>query len=187
MTAARTPPTELLLQTPRLDLIAATLDHVNAELRDPADLGRLLGARVPSSWPPGEYDRGAQELFRDRLASGGPALVGWLTWYSVTRDASGQREDLVAGAGFLGPPTGSTVEIGFSVVPEARGRGFATEIVRALVARAFEHPEVREVLAHTTDANVPSTRVLLRCGFRRIGVGPEPGSVEFRRKRSPDA
>jgi len=50
----------LLLQTPRLDLIAATLDHVEAELNDPAALEGLLGVSIPEDWPPGEYDRNAQ-------------------------------------------------------------------------------------------------------------------------------
>lgn len=176
--------TELVVRTPRLDLIAATLQHVEAELQDRSALERLLDARVPSSWPPGEYDRAAQEFFRTQLASGGPSLVGWLTWYAVTRDPAGRREALIAGAGFLGPPADSAVEIGYSVVPEARGRGYATEIVKALVTHAFQSQGVNEVIAHTSDENVPSTQVLLRCGFTRVGPGSEPGSVEYRTRRT---
>jgi [ribosomal protein S5]-alanine N-acetyltransferase len=179
--------TPLLVRTPRLDLIAATLDHLEAELESHAALQDLIGAAVPEDWPPGEYDRNAQEFFRARLASGGSSLVGWLTWYAVTRDAAGRRDTLVAGAGFLGPPAGGTVEIGYSVVPAARGRGYAAEIVTALVAYAFGHPGVDEVVAHTSDQNVESTRLLLGCGFRRIGPGPERGSVEYRTKRPSNA
>ncbi len=175
------PPT---IRTPRLDLIAATLDHVEAELKSRAALRDLLGADVPDGWPPGEYDRGAQEFFRARLASGGASLVGWLTWYAVTRTSEGRRGALVAGAGFLGPPAGGSVEIGYSVVPAARGRGYATEIVGALLAYAFGQPGVREVVAHTSDDNVASTRVLLRCGFSRVGPGPERGSVKYRAERT---
>jgi hypothetical protein len=102
--------TPLLVRTPRLDLIAATLDHLDAELEGHAALQDLIGAAVPEDWPPGEYDRNAQEFFRARLASGGPSLVGWLTWYAVTRDPAGGRGALVAGAGFLGPPAGGSVE-----------------------------------------------------------------------------
>ena len=95
----------LLLQTPRLDLVAATLDHVEAELNDRAALEGLLGVSIPEDWPPGEYDRNAQEFFRSQLASGDSSIIGWLSWYAVTRNPSGQREALIAGAGFLGPPT----------------------------------------------------------------------------------
>lgn len=175
---------ELLIRTPRLDLVAATLEHVEAELQSRAALSRLLGADVPPGWPPGEYDRAAQEFFRGRLVALGPAVVGWLTWYAVARAPTGARGTLVAGAGFLGPPASGSVEIGYSVVPAARGRGYATEAVGALVAFAFEHAEVDEVVAHTSDDNPASTRVLLRCGFHRFGPGAEPGSVEYRRGRS---
>ena len=59
--------------------------------------------------------------------------------------------------------------------------GYATEIVDGLVGRAFEEPSVQVVIAHAVDSNEASTRVLLRCGFRR--VGREAGSVEYRRLR----
>ncbi len=176
-------PAELLVRTPRLDLVAATLEHVQAELQSHAALAQILGAEVPQGWPPGEYDRDAQEFFRAQLSSN-PSLVGWLTWYAIARNAAGVRESLVAGAGFLGPPADGVVEIGYSVVPRVRGRGYAGEIVGALVAHAFEEPAVDEVIAHTSDENVASTRVLLRCGFRRAGPGPEPGSVEYRTGRT---
>ena len=176
---------ELLIKTSRLDLVAATLEHVEAEFQSRAALGSLLGADVPPDWPPGEHDRAAQEFFRGRLAALGPSIVGWLTWYAVTRTPAGARGTLVAGAGFLGPPASGSVEIGYSVVPAARGRGYATEAVSALVAFAFEHAEVDEVVAHTSDDNPASSRVLLRCGFQRFGPGTEPGSVEYRRGRSP--
>ena len=171
---------ELVLRTPRLCLVAATLEHIDAELRDRAELQRLLGASVPDDWPPGEYDHDAQEFFRSLLNSQGAALHGWLNWYAVTRRAEGTRTALVAGAGFFGAPSGGVVEIGYSVVESARGRGFATEIVAALVAHALSHAHVTEVVAHTSDANVASTRTLLRCGFARVGPGTEPQSVKYR-------
>lgn len=60
---------------------------------------------------------------------------------------------------------------GYSVIPEARGCGYATEIVAALVDRAFADPGVQVVIAHAAESDEPSTRVLLRCGFRRGRLG----------------
>lgn len=174
---------DLLLRTRRLDLVAATLRHIEAELDDPRALERLLGASIPPGWPPGEYDRHALEFFRDRLREGGDADVGWYGWYAITREPAGERATVVAAAGYLGPPSAGSVEIGYSVIPEARGRGYATELVEALVLHAFEHPQVRRVIAHTADSNVASARVLLSLGFTRAGAGEEPGSVEYRRER----
>ena len=178
---------ELILRTPRLELVATTLEHIEAELISPQALEPLLGVRIPPSWPPGEYDRDALEFFRDRLRAGGPSQVGWYGWYAMTRDDCGRRETLVAGAGYLGPPSAGSVEIGYSVIPEARGLGYATELVQVLTDHAFTHPEVRFVTAHTSDHNVPSTKVLLQCGFHRVGPGTEPGSVAYRRERIPSS
>jgi RimJ/RimL family protein N-acetyltransferase len=73
------------------------------------------------------------------------------------------------------------------VIPEAQRRGIATEMARALVARAFDEPLVRAVRAHTYDSNPASIRVLERCGFTRVGPGESPESVRFRIARPPGA
>ncbi len=165
--------------TPRLDLVAATVGHAEAELRGDGSLATLLGCAVPPSWPPGEYDRAAIEFLRLRMTQGGAACAGWYTWYAIER---GTRT-LVAAGGYFGPPVDGEVEIGYSVVPEARGRGVAADMARALVERAFAHRLVRSVRAHTFDHNPASIRVLEHCGLRRVGAGTEPGTVKFRRER----
>jgi len=163
----------------RLFLVAATLRHVEAELEGSASLAALLGAAVPPSWPPGEYDRDAQEYFRTRLAAASPADAGWFGWYAITESAPFTSPTLVAAAGFLGPPDeDGSVEIGYSVVPEARGLGLATEAVKALVAWALRNGASR-VIAHTTRSNGASVAVLRRCGLVEEGPGPDPGSVRF--------
>jgi RimJ/RimL family protein N-acetyltransferase len=111
-------------------------------------------------------------------------VLGWSVWYAITRNPNGQRENLVAGAGFFGPPSEGSVEIGYSVIPSAQGLGFATEIVSALVDHAFTFSTVKEVIAHTSDSNPASIKVLLRCGFQRIGAGKEPETIQYR-KASP--
>ena len=167
------------MHSERLRLVATTLAHLEAELQDPPVLAALLGVRIPEGWPPGEYDRHAMAYFHARL-SADPGQVGWYGWYAITLS---QPATLIAGAGYLGPPKAGTVEIGYSVVPSARGKGYATEIVQALVANAFADPAVTAVIAHTDDLNPASTRVLLRCGFRRIGPGAE-GNILYRRAAS---
>ena len=177
-------PVELLTRTARLELLAATLDLIEAELAGPAALGALLGVPVPASWPPGEYDRDALEFFTSRLVAGGPAALGWYNWYAITRGADGRREALVAGAGYMGPPVDGVVEIGYSVVPEARGRGFATEIVQALAERALSVDGVHKVIAHTLASNTTSQGVLKRAGFIAAGSGAEPQLLRFERTRN---
>jgi len=69
--------------TGRLLLVAATPDHLRAELESPSKLGFLLHADVPGDWPPGEYDRNAQEFFRGRMEQAEPSALGWYVWYAV--------------------------------------------------------------------------------------------------------
>lgn len=171
--------TARVLFSPRLFLVAATLRHLEAELQGPQALSELLGVAVPSSWPPGEYDRRAQEYFRDRLEAASPADAGWFGWYAITQSAPFAAPTLVAAAGFLGPPDAfGTTEIGYSVLPEATGLGYATEAVKALLAWALGNGASR-VIAHTTPSNAASVGVLRRCGFVEEGPVPDPGQVRF--------
>ena len=171
--------TILFTGSPRLSLVAATLRHVEAELEGAASLAALLGVAVPASWPPGEYDRNAQEFFRGQLAAASEAGAGWFGWYAITAHPPFTSPTLVAAAGFLGPPDADgTVEIGYSVVPEATGLGFATEAVQALLAWALRSGASR-VIAHTTPSNEASVAVLRHCGFVEAGPGADPGTVRF--------
>jgi RimJ/RimL family protein N-acetyltransferase len=167
------------LETQRLTLIPQTLEHLRTELEEPSRLGAMLGARVPEGWPPGEYDRDAMEFFRSKLESDAQRYDGWLGWYVVTRDST---PTLIAGAGFMGPPEDGTVEIGYSVVAEARGAGCATEIVGALVRRAFESGSVQRVVAETAANNEVSQRVLERNGFTPGGPG-RAANLRFQKSR----
>lgn len=173
----------LTLATPRLELTAATLEHVCAELEAPERLAALLHAQVEPGWPPGEYDREAQEFFRDRLKAGGLSVVGWLGWYAVRRGG-----ELIGAGGYVGgPDEAGEVEIGFSVMPAWRGRGYATEMAQALVAKAFADRRVQKVIAHTARVNPASAKALAKCGFHEVSGNEDPGPRRFEILRSPSA
>ena len=61
------------------------------------------------------------------------------------------------------------VEIGYWVLPHARGRGFATTIARLLAVHAFSLGIAR-VAAYVNVGNEASERVVERAGFTREGV-----------------
>jgi RimJ/RimL family protein N-acetyltransferase len=87
-------------------------------------------------------------------------------------------DEVVGGIGFLhAPDEEGAVEIGYGLAPTARGHGLATEAVRVVLRHAFGHG-VRTVIALTTADNLPSHRVLERCGFARDGeVDTEDGRL----------
>lgn len=170
----------LQLRTDRLELIASTPELLGAHLHDPAELGRLLGAHVPEIRPAqldgGEAIRSMGERLRED-----PHQVGWWSWYFVVSDETAGERVLIGDGGFKGPPAADgSVEIGYSVLARFRNKGYATEAVKALVMWAFEHPQVKRVVAEALAENQASIRVLDKAGFTAVGEGSEKGLVRFR-------
>lgn len=154
------------ISTDRLDLVAATFAHVQAELDCTDRLAQMLGSALGPEWPPGEHDRDAQEYFLDCLQKGGPAATGWHGWYVIIRDP---QAVVIGTGGYHGlPRDNGDVEIGFSIMTGWQKRGYATELVRALVARAFSHNRVSRVIAQTTAGNSASCKVLEKAGFQLV-------------------
>lgn len=72
----------------------------------------------------------------------------------------------IGGLGFFGPPDEQgCVEFGYGLVPSARGKGFATEVVCAALLFAGANGAVR-AKADTTPDNVASQRVLEKAGLQ---------------------
>jgi RimJ/RimL family protein N-acetyltransferase len=87
------------------------------------------------------------------------------------------EDDRVIGEiGFVEPPRGGSVTIGYSIVPSARRRGYATEAIVAVTEWSLARPEVTHVRAQTLPDNEASVRALLSAGFEE----DEPG-VKVRR------
>jgi RimJ/RimL family protein N-acetyltransferase len=86
--------------------------------------------------------------------------------YVIVRRSDGLA---VGDAGFHGPPKDGEVEIGYALVPAARGDGLAAEATALLVEWARAQPAVRCVAARVEPANEPSRRLLERLGFVRDG------------------
>lgn len=149
------------MQTKSLKLVLQTIEEARAEIEamSPADR-----AHVSVDW-----------LARlDALTSPDPWTLGFSL---VHRDSA---KTVVGSAGFKGPPTADgVVEISYGVNSDHQGKGYATEAAQALTTYAFSSGKVRLVRAHTRPEPNASTRVLAKCGFRRVGavIDPEDGLV----------
>ncbi|MBV9079957.1 MAG: GNAT family N-acetyltransferase, partial [Elusimicrobia bacterium] len=135
----------MVISTRRLDLVAATLEHLVAEVDDRGRLGRMLGASVPADWPPPLNDEHSQRFFMEALRER-PGAVGWFMWYFVQR---AEPRTVVGNGGFKGEPVDGTVELGYSVIPDFQRSGFASEAADALVNWAFRDSRVQRVVAET--------------------------------------
>ena len=175
----------LITHTPHLMLLAASRALLTAELHKPQYFPLLLGAALPLDWPPGQYDRDAQEYFLDQLATGGRDAAGWYGWYALRKAEGDTPRTLVGAGGFMGPPDAAgTAEIGYSIAADWRGQGLATELVAGLLQQAADTGMVRQLIAHTDAENAASQQVLLRNGFGAAGAAPD-GRLRFERAVEP--
>jgi len=111
------------------------------------------------------------EFFEGLRTASGPDP--WRFGYVIIE----KENDLVIGqCGFTGPPDESgTIEIAYSIAPAYQGRGYATEAAQALIEIARQEPKVRLICAHTLAERNASTRVLEKCGLRKVGEASEEG------------
>src|SRR5262249_31296533 len=98
----------------------------------------------------------------------------------------GARPELVGNGGFKGRFVApGTCEVGYSVMEHHQRKGYASEVVHALVAWAFTHPDIDRVVAHTLPELTPSIRVLEKNGFTPAPpLEPEAIMFEIRRTAS---
>ncbi|WP_321395795.1 GNAT family N-acetyltransferase [Emcibacter sp.] len=64
-------------------------------------------------------------------------------------------------------------EVGYWLARSAWGKGFGTELLRAVVAGCFTHSPIREIVAQTSADNKGSQRILEKAGFIFEGQTPE--------------
>lgn len=90
---------------------------------------------------------------------------------------------LIGTCGFPDPPDSDGVaEIAYGISPAYQGRGYATEAAKSLIDFATKDPRVRIIRAHTLAERNASTRVLEKCGLKKVGdaVDAENGLAVWR-------
>jgi len=149
------------LRTPRLILRRLTLDDIEPMF----DYARLPRTSAFCSW---EYHRS--------IADTRAFLEFWVSGYGTdsVRDWAVVEMDsgrMVGTGGFaqFDPATGAA-EIGYVLHPDVWGRGYATELVAAVVDWGFASPDLDKVFARCLVANRASALVLEKNRFHRDGT-----------------
>jgi RimJ/RimL family protein N-acetyltransferase len=175
--------------TPRLELIAITLDMIHAGFAKSPDFAKLVNADLPEGWPPADWDDHAYEYVVDKMTRY-PNSHGWGRYIALKPTA---QESTNAGRRTLIGTCGATLpieinddpEIGYGILPAYQRRGYASEAVAALIEWIFSHPHVRSVNAQTFPHLQPSLGVMAKNGLQFVGPGPGPeeGTVLYRKWR----
>jgi RimJ/RimL family protein N-acetyltransferase len=93
------------------------------------------------------------QLLIERLSDG--AVIGDISWHPVS----------------YGPNEGSrALNIGLSLIPEARGHGHGTEAQRLLPQLLFRLFDIERIEASTDVENIAEQRALEKAGFSREGI-----------------
>ena len=145
----------------------------------PTDLDRLAAYRSDpevarhQAWD--SYDATAASALITEMADSTPGCPGhWHQW-GIEEITSAQ---LVGDCGLFTREDGAQGEIGFTLAPDAQGRGLATEAVSLVLQAAFGPLGFHRVVANTDPSNTRSAALLTRLGFRHEGRSIE--SVRIR-------
>jgi [ribosomal protein S5]-alanine N-acetyltransferase len=157
------------IRSARLDLVSVSPAVIEAVFaRRFEDAERQLGFRLPDGFP----DEDLKGLLRLRLGQmhEDPQSQKWLVRALVLRE----NGTMVGHAGFHGPPgtTGlddpSKVELGYTVFPPFRGRGYATEAAVALMEWA-ESEGIHRFVFSIGPWNEQSLAIARKLGFVQTG------------------
>jgi len=147
--------------TERMELKPLPAIAAAALPEDREEASRILGAALPVEWPQPDL---LDVLPLQAAASQETECYG--VWVMIERESG----SVVGDVGFIGPPDeNGSIEVGYSVIPDRRRRGYATEAASAIVEWALSEPGVEVVVAGCDRDNEPSIRTLERLGFQRTG------------------
>jgi [ribosomal protein S5]-alanine N-acetyltransferase len=170
----------MTVQTKNLILAAHLPRYLRALVRSREEFENIAGLRVAD----GIRDQlvSASADFMARLASAKQSDP-WQFGFAIIHKIDNV---LIGTCGFPGPPDSNGIaEIAYGIAPTYQGKGYATEAATALIGFASNDSRVKIICAHTLAELNASTRVLEKCGFKKIGdaVDPENGLAVWRWER----
>jgi RimJ/RimL family protein N-acetyltransferase len=156
-------PDRVVAERVELRLVPAGLARVLAdpEADDPDSQSWAHGYPLPGT------RAAARNLVRQAGAAGDSGNDQWGMFQIILRETA----EVIGDIGFHGPPgEAGTVEIGYSIVEQYRGRGLVGESAVAICGLVWSRPAVTRIIAQTEEGNAASAGVLRHAGFREDGV-----------------
>ena len=118
-------------------------------------------------------DADAEQYIKDRML---PQLerLGYSSYIMVKKE-DGQK---IGTCGLYDRDGVDGIDIGFGLLPEAEGQGFAYEAASCLMKAAVDTFNIKEINGITAKANVASQGLLEKLGLKKIGTTTLPGETE---------
>lgn len=155
-------------------------DFLEACLKDDLEsASRMIGLVLPPEWLEMKW------LMKLRLKQirENPPLELWVLRAIGLRETKTMIGHIgfhtLPGPEYLKPYAPGSVEFGYSVFPNYRRMGYASEAARALMDWATREHEVTHFIVSISPMNEPSLRLAKKFGFRKVGTTTdEQGRVE---------
>ncbi|MBM7602964.1 RimJ/RimL family protein N-acetyltransferase [Metabacillus crassostreae] len=148
------------IETERLLMITFTAEMMKALLKSKEDLEAIIPYSVAAEYPLDVY----KQFFTYKIER--------FTMYPPENEWEGciihKATNVIMGdMGFKGGPNeAGEIDLGYSIVPSYQGKGFATEMGKAMVKWGISQRNVKCVKATCDTDNIPSKRVLEKIGFQ---------------------
>jgi [ribosomal protein S5]-alanine N-acetyltransferase len=150
------------LESQNLKMIFFTVDLLKLITSEKDKLGEVLNIRVPEEWP-GPDIAEILPFMVEELEKGltGPTWNGFIIH---------KTDNTIIGDMGLkdGPNEEGIADVGYSIIPAYRNQGYATEMLRRVIAWAFQEKGIQIVTADCLCDNIGSIRVLEKAGMHRL-------------------
>ena len=163
------------IHSPRLDLIALSPEFLSASIRgDLETASRFIELDVPGEWLEAKW------LMEMRLVKmrENPALEPWLLRAIGLRETRAMIGFIgfhtLPGADYLHCYAPESVEFGYTIFSDYRGKGYASEAASALMDWATREHGVTRFVVSISPTNKPSLRLAQKFGFRKVGSFTDP-------------
>lgn len=116
------------------------------------------------------YENGPQVSNHLKQLAEDHSILYWGPWLAILK----ADNKIIGDLGFKGAPDNKgAVEIGYGLLEEYRGKGYATEAVAALIGWAWKQEDIHKIKAETLVDNRESIRVLEKIGMKKVAESEE--------------
>jgi ribosomal-protein-alanine N-acetyltransferase len=164
-----------VIHSRRLDLIAMSPIFLETSFKsDLESASSLIGLDVPPEWLDAKW---LMEMHLAKMREN-PSLESWLLRAVGLRETKRMIGFIgfhtLPGADYLNSYALGSVEFGYTIFPNYRGKGYASEAAEALMDWATREHGVTRFVVSISPTNEPSLRVARKFGFRKVGTVTDP-------------